>query len=328
MPRIRYKTYRPKADARDIIEQANEILVQYDAQGFSLTLRQLYYQFIARDLFPDSWIDPREGTKNNIQNYHKLKNIVANGREGGMIDWDHITDRGRERECHPHWDDPRNFMQSVTPQFRIDLWEDQPTRVEVWVEKDALSEVVGRACAPLDVPYMACKGYISASAVWDAAHNRFLRWYRQYRQNTVVIHLSDHDPSGIDMRRDLADRLDMFSTEYSDEYEGRPAVSVHRIALTMDQVHEYDPPPNPAKETDSRFRAYEQEFGDTSWELDALEPMVIVNMITETVRSYMNTRRFNARRQQERAWRDELNSITHNFDSVIENLPEDNDDEE
>jgi len=272
MPRVQYRQYRPKADAQRIIRLGNEILEEYDTQGFQLTLRQLYYQFISRDLFPDSWTSD-EGTKNNIANYNKLKSIVAKGREGGMIDWNFITDRGREREVNPHWLNPKAFLDSVTPQFAIDMWRDQPKRVEVWVEKDALSQVVGRACEPLDVPYMACKGYISASAAWDAAHNRFLHWFRNYEQHTVVIHLSDHDPSGIDMRRDLAERLDMFSTNYHEgEPDQHPEVTVHRIALTMDQVGQYDPPANPAKETDSRFQAYEQEYGDTSWELDALEP--------------------------------------------------------
>lgn len=320
MPRIQYKEYNPQPETRAIIEQADQILIQYEQQGFSLTLRQLYYQFIARDLFPDTYIND-EGTKNSIQSYNKLKAIVSKAREGGMLDWSHVKDRGRETESRPHWDNPPDFMTSVSSQFSCDRWIDQPTRVEVWVEKDALSEVLSRACRPLDVPYMATKGYISASTVWEAAHDRFLRNWNRHGQQTVVIHLSDHDPSGIDMERDVRERLDLFTTQYTDRNRGHCNVVVDRIALTMAQIEQYDPPPNPAKETDSRFAAYQQLHGDESWELDALEPMVIVQMIQERIRHHMNVELYEARLAQEREWRASLMHLAENYDDAMEAIP-------
>ena len=86
---------------------------------------------------------------------------------------------------------------------------------------------------------------------------------------TRILHFGDHDPSGIDMTRDIADRLHLFGSE----------VDVRRVALNMDQIDQYDPPPNPAKLSDSRSEKYVSEFGPNSWELDALEPRVLAALV-------------------------------------------------
>ena len=336
MPRIKYVDYKPTAAVREVIEAAVYILEEYSANGFDLTLRQLYYQFIARDLFPESYAHPTSGTKNTIQSYNKLKSIVASAREAGLIDWSHIVDRGRSSESRPHWDDATNFMSSVAPQFNIDIWEAQPRRVEVWVEKDALSDVVSRACVPLDVPFTACKGYMSASTMWDAAHNRMLVNWNERRQPTVVLHLGDHDPSGIDMTRDIQKRLNLFSSQTSSrhsEERGHPEITVSRIALTREQIEQYNPPPNPAKESDARYPTYQADHGDESWELDALEPQVIIDLITEDIRNLMAPRIYQRSRRTEASQRAQLEKIATNWDAVSDFLtdlpdePEPSDDE-
>lgn len=272
--KITYKDYNPKPAAIQIISQANEILDEYSEQGFSLTLRQLYYQFVARDLFPSSFIN-KEGTKNNVQSYKKLGNIISSAREAGYVDWYHITDRGRKLQDRPRWAHPRRFLEDVVHQFNIDMWKLQNQRVEVWVEKDALSDVVLRACDPLHVPVMACKGYMSASAMWEAAYCRMRENYYMLNQPTVILHLGDHDPSGVDMTRDIQERLNLFSCDCP--------IHVNRIALTMEQIEDQCPPPNPAKETDPRSKGYRELYGNESWELDALEPSYIVDLITDHV---------------------------------------------
>lgn len=321
MPRIRYRTYRPQAEAREIIENAVAILQEYADQGFDLTLRQLYYQFVARDLFPASY-ENAAGTKNNVQSYNRLGAIVSAAREGGLIDWDYITDRGRSSEARPHWCDAEDFVASVAPQFNVDLWEHQPRRVEVWVEKDALSAVVERACRPLDVPYTACKGYMSASTMWQAAQRMRANW-RERRQPTIVLHLGDHDPSGIDMTRDIDDRLHMFAVRPGDN---DPCdITVVRIALTRDQVEQYQPPPNPAKETDSRFATYQAVFGQESWELDALEPQTIVDLITTRIEEYTAALQFRRAQRREADQRAYLAKTAAHWDAVrtfVDGLPD------
>lgn len=205
MPRLKYRDYRPGKLAKAMIQLANEILEEYTEQGFKLTLRQLYYQFVAREYLP-----------NTDKQYARLGDIVSRAREAGMIDWDHLQDRGRNVQSFPHWDKPGDIIRDCVHSYHRDLWHDQEVRVEVWVEKDALSDVVGKAARRWDVPYFANKGYLSTSAAWDAGHNRFLQWKQTHDQDTIIIHLGDHDPSGIQMTEDIERRVKLFSSAYDD----------------------------------------------------------------------------------------------------------------
>ena len=191
-------------------------------------------------------------------------------RLAGLIDWHSIVDRTRNLRGNGHWDKPEDVIASARYSYLLNKWDGQPNYVEVWVEKDALVDIVGQACIPLDTPYFSCRGYTSQSEMWSAAQ-RFID--QSYRDNRYIIHLGDHDPSGIDMTRDIQERLRMFGAD----------VYVKRVALTMNQIETYNPPPNPAKLSDSRCGKYIDEYGDESWELDALEPSVITNLITNEV---------------------------------------------
>jgi hypothetical protein len=268
MPKICYepKNFHDKTLA--VIEDANEIIKQYRAMNYDLTLRQLYYQMVARDLIP-----------NTDRDYKRLGRIISDARMAGLVDWRAITDRTRGLRALSHWRTPQSIAQAVLSQYRVDKWTNQPYRIEVWVEKDALRDVVARACNELDIPYFSCRGYSSASEMWIAAQ-RLDRWQVMRGQAPIVLHLADHDPSGIDMTRDIRDRLHILSNG------GIPRANVRRIALTMEQIEEYSPPPNPAKVSDSRSDGYIEHYGTESWELDALDPPTMRQLIIDEVLEY------------------------------------------
>ncbi len=268
---IKYIEKRFTLSSLKTIRLANGIIEEYAAQGFDLTLRQLYYQFVSRDLIP-----------NSQREYKKLGSIINDARLAGEISWAAIIDRTRNLEKNPHWQNPKHFMESVTPQFQVDKWSNQPNRVEVWIEKDALVGIAERICRQLDVSYFSCRGYTSQSEMW-AAGQRLKEFAEDEGQTPVIIHLGDHDPSGIDMSRDIADRLELFMG----------GMEVNRIALNMDQVKRYRPPPNPAKITDSRATKYIKLHGRESWELDALDPKVLSSLIERTVLSYRDDGKWN-----------------------------------
>jgi hypothetical protein len=162
-------------DSMAIIEAAETVLNRYAEQGYDLSLRQLYYQFIAQDLFPASWIDEdynrKNGlpadTKNTEKNYKNLGGIISDARLAGLLDWDMIKDRGRELISPNHWDNPASLINACAEQFRIDKWKDQKNHVEVMVEKQALEGVLIPVCEELGVPFMANKGYSSSSALYE-----------------------------------------------------------------------------------------------------------------------------------------------------------------
>ena len=286
------KKFKPETLA--IIGAANQIIEEYQAQGYILTLRQLYYQFVARDLIP-----------NTMQSYKRLGSIINDGRMAGMIDWATIEDRTRNLETNAHFDSPRDGIQALRDQYRIDMWENQPYRVEVWIEKEALVGIIDGVCKELDVDYFACRGYVSQSEQYRAGLRARSRYNREC-QETIILHFGDHDPSGIDMTRDNNDRLRTFAG-----YKGAP--TVERIALNMDQVEEYDPPPNPAKVTDSRFEGYLQDYGTECWELDALEPQVIDKLIRDNVDKHRDPDLWDEREAQ-------LNGELDRLDEIISDL--------
>jgi hypothetical protein len=131
-------------------------------------------------------------------------------------------------------------------------------------------------------------------------------------QKTVILHLGDHDPSGIDMSRDIEERIQMFLAEQDNE----EAFGLYRIALNMDQVKYYNPPPNPAKTTDSRFKSYINYFGEESWELDALEPNVLINLITENATKYIDRDLWDEAVDHQESGRRTLYQICDNYDNV------------
>lgn len=263
--KAKYDDWTPGADAVAVIAQAETICRDYAAQGYDLTLRQLYYQFVSRALIP-----------NTQQSYKRLGSIINRARLAGLLDWSYIVDRTRSLVRNSHWDSPSEIMAGAAASYAIDKWADQPARVEVWVEKDALSGVVGRVANREDVAWFACRGYVSQSELWAAGQR--LQRYMLRDQDVVVLHLGDHDPSGIDMSRDIEDRLRTFIG-----WRAAGHLDVRRIALNRDQVDRYNPPPNPAKLTDSRIGGYLTEHGDQSWELDALEPTVLADLITDHI---------------------------------------------
>lgn len=264
MPKIQYKEIRFQKKSLDLIELVNQVVDEYSAQGYELTLRQVYYQLVARGYIP-----------NNERSYKNVGSLINDGRLAGLIDWHSVTDRTRNLRKESHWDNPADVIASARYSYNLDKWKGQPNYVEVWVEKDALVDIVGQACSPLDTPYFSCRGYTSQSEMWSAAQ-RFIR--QEQREKRIIIHLGDHDPSGIDMTRDIQERLELFGAD----------VYVKRVALTMNQIQTYNPPPNPAKITDSRASKYIDQFGDESWELDALEPKVITDLIKKQVTMYRN----------------------------------------
>lgn len=294
--KVAYENKNLGAKTLVLVEQANEILEEYAANDYVLTIRQLYYQFVARGLLPSSQTS-----------YNRVKDVVGKGRLNGYIDWDHIEDRGRALRALTHWDDPADIIEATANSFKVDLWAEQDNYVEVWIEKDALVGVIARICNTLDVPYFSCRGYASLSEKWIAGSRRLLGKILEDKKVTI-LHMGDHDPSGLDMTRDLRDRLSQFIwqdyararmadvanwNELSDvnrqvsiqqwHDEALSLFEIRRIALTMEQVQRYDPPPFWAKESDSRSPAYVEEYGQDSWELDALDPPTMEALIRENV---------------------------------------------
>lgn len=260
------------------LAKVNAIIDDYKAQGYILSLRQLYYQLVSKDVIP-----------NNAKEYAKLSTLLTKGRMAGIVDWSAIADRGRKAHLLWHTSGVNGAIETIADQYRLDRQTGQKIHVEVWVEKDALSDIFKRVTEPYQIPLMVNKGYSSTSAMYVAA-KRFIH----SRKPCVLAYFGDHDASGKDMVRDIEERL---------REMGVRNLQVINPALTMEQVNQYNPPPNFQKQTDPRAAWYIEEYGEDSWELDALEPQVLTKIINDSIvpfidmKQYMKVRDIEARQK-------------------------------
>ena len=275
----------------ETVTAVNRIIGQYT---IPLTLRQIYYRLVAAGLIP-----------NRRSAYNGLSAQLVKAREAGEVDENRINDRTRSIEDRAY-DSPEDFLDAIIwttkNRFFRRFWKTQETYCEAWVEKDALSQVIAGAVEDLNTIVAPSRGYSSYTYVKDAVY-RFQR-NRGDAERVVILHLTDHDPSGLDMTRDLQDRFDAYSRGFLFEVE------LKRVALTIDQVRQYVLIPNPTKVTDSRAGGYMAQYGDECWELDAIEPDELVRLVQEAVEGEVTDwAAWDKLRDQERGEREELRKL-------------------
>jgi hypothetical protein len=327
MARELFIPHRFQAHTRALVDHANTIIAEYQAQGFRLTLRQLFYQFVSRDLLA------------NTQNqYRLLQRTLVNGRNAGEIDWDGIEDRERVMQRWSWFRNPAGLLEAAARSYGEDMWAGQEYRPEVWIEKEALVGVIESICREYRVPYLAHKGGNSASAMYEAG-KRFAKIISQ-GQIPLVLHLADHDPTGVFMSEDTEKRLALYAgsggaslfgqlnarlnalaRELRCQHVGGDDPEVRRIALTMEQVEEHQPPPNFVKEEDARTPAYIQRFDtEECWELDALSPTVISDLIRRELDDLIDQDKWQAAQRKEERNRKLIAKVAANWPMVMKQL--------
>ena len=283
--------FRP--DTLELIGTFNEVIADIQGQGVDrMTLRQLYYQLVSKNVIANT---PKE--------YRKMAGILSDARYAGLVDWDAIEDRGRRPTEWQEYDSAEAAVDDMASSFRLERWKGQENYVELWVEKDALASVLTPIASEFHVPLQVNKGYSSTSAMRDSAI-RIEENCSKYGADggtcqPIVFYLGDHDPSGEDMVRDIRDRFETF---------GLSDIDVRKLALTTEQIRQYKPPPNPAKITDPRAAGYIAKFGQTSWEVDALPPRTLRDIIVREFRKVID--------------QDKLDEIKENEQTIIGRLRE------
>ena len=294
------------------------ICEDYRRQGMGLTLRQLYYALVSRGLIP-----------NGQKHYKRLGDTLARARVAGDFPMIYLTDRGRHVGLTRLLDqtDADEALRQTGAELRSaperwlwrDRWYGQEVYPSVWIEKEALAGVFAPTCERLGVGLFPCKGYPSVSALHDwieevcGAAGQARDAGRPFQ--AVVLYCGDHDPDGLEIpraaERSIGEMLDNSVLPGFARAEGieglgprlvapddvEVSVTFNRIALTIEQIEEYNPPPFPAKETSSRYDRYVEETGMTdAWELDALTPTTLRDLITEEVEALFDPEVYEANR--------------------------------
>lgn len=286
MAKIPYHITSSNKSNRDLLDKIIKITADYDEMGYRVTVRQVYYQLVSRNILP-----------NTISSYRKTSKLLTVGRMNGEIDWNVIVDKLRKPVMPNEFETMPGFLGAAINSYRKPRWEGQKKYVEVLVEKESLAGILEPVARKYHVSLLADKGYLSYSAMHEAAER--IKVHSIPDKSCHVLYLGDHDPSGVDMTRDIEDRLRNFLA-YAD---------VERIALTADQIEKYELPPNPAKMKDPRSGRYVSKYGRKSWELDALKPGVLADILESNIKKHMNMRRYNAMVREEEREKAELGKM-------------------
>lgn len=288
--------------ASETLKSAYAIASEY---GGNLTVRQLYYRIVAEDLFPDtrrfvkvggSWqLDLDNGSKNADPNYKWLIGLLTDARLEGRFPMGWLLDRTREARGGKFTGNQDNVDDALgnieedvrnAPESWRHRWYGQSKHISVWVEKEALSGVFEAPCNQLGVAWFVLRGYSSLSALSQWVDDVAAEHAKAQFDEAVVLYFGDHDPDGWEIPRSAERNVQQIARVTRKRL---PPVTFDRVALNMDQIEEFDPPPFPAKETSARFKSYVDEHGiDDAWELDALRPDVLDGMIRESVAQHFD----------------------------------------
>lgn len=242
----------------ELLTHIDEIVNSYMERGMSITVRQVYYQCVTQNFI-----------KNSQEEYKKIVDRIRDGRLSGLLDWDAIEDRTRYQRGNVHWSSPRAIIRAAAEQYKINTRATQPYYIECWIEKDSLVSILEDCCIELDVPCFSCRGFVSATALHDAAER-----FKNSDKRNIILYAGDHDPSGLLIPEKVSEYLGMFGAD----------VELKRIGITREQISELNLPPFPAKEQDGNYKRYVERTGlKSAWELDALPPEKLINIFSENI---------------------------------------------
>ena len=270
-----FRTQKFYKKSTDKLEKIKSILNEYKEKNTKVTLRQLFYQLVARVFI--------QGKKNE---YTNLCNLMTKARYCGVIDWDAIEDRIRRPYRHSQFDNIQDLIQCAKKSYRLDRWQGQDYYVELFTEKDALSSIFQSVADEWHIYLSVNRGYDSSTAIYDAS-KRFLN---SHDKKSILLYFGDHDPSGLDMVRDVRERLIEL---------GCKEITVIPVALTFDQVQQYNLPANYTKIKDKRAKWYKQNYGNRCWEVDALPPDVLISLVESEIKKYVDVEKMNLVIKQE-----------------------------
>lgn len=292
----------------------NEIIEDYQRQGYKLTLRQLYYQLVSKNIIA-----------NSDKEYKKISRLLTEGRMAGIVDWDAIEDRLRTPSSPYCIEGIPAALDHLLSYYRRNRQLGQDVYVEVWVEKDAISSVLKRVTEKYGINILVNRGYGSVTAMYDAYERYIYQLSRMTADRVVVLYLGDHDPSGLDMIRDINGRVsEMLEADHFDDTPNK--FEIKAIALTKDQIRKYNPPPNPAKLTDSRSDGYIKLHGRQSWEVDALPPEVLHKTLEAAILKEIDPNIYEGILSVERAEKEDLRKLINKFNDTDSFDEDDNDD--
>ena len=230
--------------SRDTMDGIKAAIVSTLEEIQPATVRQLYYQLVSR-----GHIQKTEAE------YKTLVRLLGLMRRAGEVPFDYLADNTRWMRKPDSHCGLSHLLRDTAALYRRDLWQNQPVYVEIWLEKDALSGVLIDVTSEYDVPLMVTRGYPSLTFLHSAAEE-----IADVEKPAYLYYFGDRDPSGVDIPKKVEAGIREFAPDAEVYFE--------RVAVTDEQIVEYDLPTRPTKKSDTRSKNFDGE----SVEVDAIAP--------------------------------------------------------
>ena len=281
-----YADWSPRAKTRTILGQVNEILAEYE-DYLPLTVRQIFYRLVAAYMY-----------EKTDKAYDRLADYIVRARRAEILPFAYIRDDGVVQANIDWFDSPEDFWNDAglrAKEYRRDRQEGQDHRLELWCEAAGMLPQLARVANEFSVPVFSSGGFSSLSAVRHIVDRAVRRDH-----STVLLHVGDFDPSGVSVFESVA--ADVVAFFERDRILASQEIIPIRVALTADQVAEYDLPTAPAKSTDRRSSSWS---GGTC-QLEALAPDQLAEIVKTAILEWFDEDELADQVEQEDQDRDEL----------------------
>ena len=259
MERI-YKSRLTKRRTKTEMDQLRTDLYDIVSKNQPVTVRQTFYLAVSAGL-----VEKTESVYKNT-----IIRLLSDMRLNGILPWYWIVDYTRSLRKRPSHDSIQEALEACAYLYRRNVWRDLDERVEVWSEKETLSGILLEETKDLDVGLYPSRGYSSLSFLYVAAEA-----IERSGRPTFIYYFGDHDPSGTDIPRAIMQRLEEFAPD-AEIYFGR-------LAVTPDQIEEWDLPTRPTKGSDSRAK----KFNGDSVEVEAIQPAILRKLCRKAIESHL-----------------------------------------
>ena len=268
-----------------MIEIATRIL----EDSYPQTVRQIYYRFVS---LSEEEKDTIGGFPNNRLSLEKISRLLRIAMESDRIPWEWIVDKsrptyhGRGGYTRGPGEYLREVLLSSNDYFR-DYTVTQPNFIQVWLEKDALSDTIVATTRPLGVDLVCARGFSSCSKSKEIAEEL----ETVIDKPITIFYLGDHDPSGHCIEQAMARKV----REYSDDVD----FTIKRLAIHKADIARFHLPPQKIKSEDSRAEGFREKFGEQCVELDALPVEELRRRVHDAIWELIDEKEWNRAIEQE-----------------------------
>ena len=256
------------------LQAIRDAILQTLEADHPMTVRQVFYRLVSQGV-----ID-----KTEAEYKATVCRLLTVMRRAGELPFGWIADNTRWMRKPRTFSSAEEALRRTAQAYRRSLWDDQDAYVEIWLEKDALAGVLSAVTSQWDIPLMVTRGYPSLSYLYEAADA-----INDLEKPTFLYYFGDHDPSGVDITRAVEDGIREFAPDAD--------ITFHRVAVTIDQIEEWDLPTRHTKKTDSRSKNFEGE----SVEVDAIEPQQLRDLVGECIEEHVDRRAFAVTKEMEKS---------------------------